>query len=44
VTIPVAIRRKFGLKGGSKLLVSVKMNGDGIPPALILTPVGTKRR
>jgi len=44
ITIPAAIRRKFGLKGGSKLTVSVKANGYGMLPALVLKPVGAKRR
>ena len=43
VTIPVAIRRKLGLKCGSKVMVSMKMNGDEMPPALVLKPVGIKR-
>ena len=44
VTIPAALRRKYGLKGGSRVRVTVKVNGGGIPPGFILTPMSAKRR
>ena len=39
ITVPVAIRRKYGLKGGSRLALEVTSTGG-----FVLTPLPVKRR
>lgn len=39
VTIPAALRRKYGIKGGSRVAFEVTPSG-----AFLLKPLGAKRR